>query len=587
MLEAIKDIGNLKIKQGGKDPLEILLEDPNANGHYNKVAVIVLKEAEGIFEFIDVELEEYDSDKIFSYLFRRGSSAGSNYSLTALLTDDPSKTMKIKVLGWFSSLLKAKKLPLKNEEINYLKQLQKCLDDEKTSIISKINNIKSQIGKEGLVITLKIRTKEKDLYIGEISLFRQLLRYLINKKDEKISSSDKVCSLCGEIKENVVGNLSTYTFYTLDKPGFITGGFNDNDAWKNFPVCTDCKLELEEGKKYVQSNLAFRFCGLKYFLIPKFLWGKEETLDEVFEILEDTTKKISLKQKDINSIIDDEEEVLDAIKEVNDNVTLYFLFIHKFNSAERIRLLIEDVFPSHVRTIFNSKRWVDEKFETPFHFKTIRSFFMKSDPNNKNNDLDKYFLEIINRIFKLKKIQIEFLVKFLMKKIRTAWIKDSYFHISVQDAMKVLLFMEHLNLIDMEVKKMESKEFDIIFERYGCQFQTPLKRGLLLLGTLTELLLRKQYSERSAKPFMKQLKNFKMAEKDFKGLLPKVQNKLEEYDSFDMGKRRIAKEAADYLLQSEGNWKLSLDEMNFYFCAGMNLVDEVCNIVYVKTDKSN
>jgi CRISPR-associated protein Csh1 len=153
--------------------------------------------------------------------------------------------------------------------------------------------------------------------------------------------------------------------------------------------------------------------------------------------------------------------------------------------------------------------------------------------------------------------------------------------------MKVLLFMEHLDLIDMEVKEMELNKFDVIFERYGNQFRTPLKRGLLLLGTLTELLLRKQYSERSAKPFMKQLKNLKMTEKDFKGLLPKVQNKLEEYDSYDTGKRRIAKAAADYLLQSEDIWNLSLDEMNFYFCAGMNLADEICSIVYDKEEKPN
>lgn len=589
MLEAIKDIGSLKIKQGDKNILEILLQDPNANGSYNKVAAIILEESQGIFNFVDVELEDYNSDKIFSYLFRRGNSRESNYSLTAILTE-PSKTMRTKFLGWFSALWKIKNLPLKDEEIIYLKQIQKTLENEESTIISRISNIKSQMGKKGFIITLKIRTEEKDCYIGEISLFRFLLKYLVDKKDAKVFSTDKMCSLCGEIKDTVIGNLGTYKFYTLDKPGFITGGFNEKNAWKNFPVCLECKLEIEEGRKYVQSNLLFSFCGLSYFLIPKFLWGKEDTLNEVLDILVNTTKRISLKEKIVNSSIDDEEEILDVLKEVNDNVALYFLFIdnrNKLSAAEKIQLLIEDVFPSHLRTIFNAKRWVDEKFETPFHFSTIRKFFKRSDPKSKNDDLDKYFLEIINKIFKFKRIEIEFLEKFLMKGIRIAWIKDLYFHSSVQDAMKVLLFMEHLDLIDMEVKEMELNKFDVIFERYGNQFRTPLKRGLLLLGTLTELLLRKQYSERSAKPFMKQLKNLKMTEKDFKGLLPKVQNKLEEYDSYDTGKRRIAKAAADYLLQSEDIWNLSLDEMNFYFCAGMNLADEICSIVYDKEEKPN
>ena len=71
-----------------------------------------------------------------------------------------------------------------------------------------------------------------------------------------------------------------------------------------------------------------------------------------------------------------------------------------------------------------------------------------------------------------------------------------------------------------------------------------------------------------------------MNEKDFKGLLPKVQNKLEEYDSFDKGKRIVAKEASNYLLLSGDDWKMPVDELNFYFASGMNLIDEVIKIIY-------
>lgn len=94
------------------------------------------------------------------------------------------------------------------------------------------------------------------------------------------------------------------------------------------------------------------------------------------------------------------------------------------------------------------------------------------------------------------------------------------------------------------------------------------------------MLLRKQYQERGNKPFMKNLKSLKMLEKDFKGLLPKVQNKLEEYNSFDKGKRLIASEASAYLMVSGDEWKMSADELNFYFAAGMNLVSEIADIVY-------
>jgi len=72
-----------------------------------------------------------------------------------------------------------------------------------------------------------------------------------------------------------------------------------------------------------------------------------------------------------------------------------------------------------------------------------------------------------------------------------------------------------------------------------------------------------------------------MTERDFKGLLPKVQNKLEEYDSFDKGKRQLASEVANYLLLAGDDWTVSVDELNFYFAAGMNLTNEVAKVIYL------
>ena len=63
-------------------------------------------------------------------------------------------------------------------------------------------------------------------------------------------------------------------------------------------------------------------------------------------------------------------------------------------------------------------------------------------------------------------------------------------------------------------------------------------------------------------------------------MLPKVQNKLEEYDSFDKGKRQLASEVANYLLLAGDDWAMSVDELNFYFSAGMNLTNEVVKVIY-------
>ena len=64
--------------------------------------------------------------------------------------------------------------------------------------------------------------------------------------------------------------------------------------------------------------------------------------------------------------------------------------------------------------------------------------------------------------------------------------------------------------------------------------------------------------------------------------MPEVQNKLEEYDSFDTGKRAIASEASKYLLEAGDGWKMSVNEINFHFACGMNLTDDIAKVVYPK-----
>lgn len=97
-----------------------------------------------------------------------------------------------------------------------------------------------------------------------------------------------------------------------------------------------------------------------------------------------------------------EDDILDILAEEQDTMTMQFLFLKKEQSAERILLLIEDVLPSRLRTLFEAKVKVDKAFPSfPFHLGRIRTFFAKSDEGKKENDLDKYFLEMIDKVFKV------------------------------------------------------------------------------------------------------------------------------------------------------------------------------------------
>nr|WP_276576486.1 TIGR02556 family CRISPR-associated protein [Caldicoprobacter algeriensis] len=578
---AVKEIGQLRIKQEELDPLEVLVEDPDSNGSYKKVIAVVLEQrADGAWDFKEVGLEEYDKAKVMRYLYKSGAANGADFTPTARVSGKPSVTFDNKILGWFD-ILKERDLPISKEEREFLNQIKEALSKNADYIRNKVIQIREETpNKIGILVTLKFRQKSEEKYVGDFSVFKQLLLYQHDEKNQRCAAKNKVCSICGQKKDLVIGNLDTYAFYTLDKIGYITSGFKEKDAWKNFPVCRECKFALDEGKKYIENHLTFKFCGIKYNLIPKFIMGAEMIPEEVLDIFANTSKLVSLKQEAIDRITTDEDDILYYLKDIKDVIALNFLFINKTNAAERILLLIEDVFPSRIRRIFDAKYKTDAVFSNTFTFGSIRSFFAKSDPNKREYDLDGYFLDIVDRVFKGRPVSYHFLLKFIMKKVRHEFINDGYFYQAVKDGLMTIYFLQTLGLIEMEEEVMEERVFDGLFAKYGPAFETPLKRGLFLMGALTELLLRKQYKERGAKPFMKNLKSLKMNESDFKGLLPKIQNKLEEYNAFDKGKRILAREAANYLLLAQDKWQMPLDELNFYFAAGMNMVDEVARIIY-------
>jgi CRISPR-associated protein Csh1 len=585
MLDAVKEIGDIILGKKISYPLETLLEDPNAEGKCKNVFCLTFEERERKYQYKGIEREEYSTDKLVRYLYRSGSNNGANFSPSTKVTKI-DKTLKNKIIRWFKEVLSNKNIKLSTEERAFLENLSQEIMNNKEKLIKEYNELIKEIPKKegGIFLTFKFRSPHKIEYLGDKEVFVRILQDLLRIKEGKKGSTIGICSICLEEKEVSVGN-GIYTFFTVDKPGFIAGGFKKKEAWKNFPLCEDCRRSLEKGKEYINKELTFKLGGLSYQLIPKFVIGKEFVKEDVLNTFFETNKLINLRKREAKKYLTDEEDILNYLSFVEDNLTLNFLFIERRQSAEKILALIEDVLPSRFRTIFNIKDKIDKLFETDFTFRNLWTFFSKSDPNNRDQDLINYFLDIVDRIFKARPIDKNFLMQFIMKRVRIAFVREEYFPQVVKDAIMSLLFLTYLNLIQMEVKLMdEERLFDPVFKRFSPTFDHPVKKGLFLLGALTQMLLNIQYSQRESTPFRKQLKSLKMEEKDFKGLLPKVINKLQEYDAFDKGKQKIAEEASYYLLQAGDNWKLSNDELNFYFVCGMNLLPEITSIVYEKTN---
>ena len=100
-----------------------------------------------------------------------------------------------------------------------------------------------------------------------------------------------------------------------------------------------------------------------------------------------------------------------------------------------------------------------------------------------------------------------------MNDVRRAFQRDEYFSLITKKALCNLIFFQYLKIISFDWNGVEclmgqNQSIDNLFDKYGEFMRDSVKRGIVLTGVLTELLLRKQYHDRKAKPFMKNLKDF-------------------------------------------------------------------------------
>ena len=531
-----------------------------------------------------------------------------------MITTVESTFDRIKILPWFKKHDKLEP----DEDINFLVEIGTCIRQNKERILNDLKDRHKQ-DKGNNVISLKIDNK----YLGDYEIFRRILvdrakENLYSKYGKVSKSENKICSVCNQRRAEVYGFVDTYKFYTVDKPGFVTGGFHQEDAWKNYPVCLNCALILEAGKKYLGNSMKFNFYGFNYLLIPKFVSEvNKETKKETFKIMEQQQDP-KFRKEEIKRLTSDENEILELMSEQKNYFNLNFMFYDAPRGYDgavfNILLHIADVLPSRLKTLFDVKKDVDEidifrecmipVFENKkktgekpldFNFGVLRTFFPRISDNRAYN---KYFLDIVNKIFTNKPINYNFLMNFIMQRIRDNFINDYPTKISILKGFMLLNYLKTLGIIKLKERRdMNNKETeenwgifegatssggkeikqktDSFFSEFVDFFDNDAKRAVFLEGVLVQKLLNIQRlpgvsnAQPGKEPFRPRLKGLKLDEKQLKKLLPEIQNKLEEYGKnyYQTLELIISK----YFVSARNGWTMSNDEISFYFVLGMNL----------------
>lgn len=479
MIEAVSKIGdNVQGNNGGGDSLSTYIENPNSNGKYKSVLIVLLIEIDGEYSFSRVVMDEFNSD-FNLYLYKKGAPNGTDATPTSKLAGNLEKTFQNRFLKWFENY---DSYDVSKEEKDALRKMKIAINDQKDRILAELQEKYSQKeSKDNAIITLGFEKNESYSYLNECPIFKKILlrmgkdKYFIKKSQGESLGKDAACSVCRETKDEVYGFAIPWTFHTFDKPGFIAGGFKVGESWKNTPVCFDCATRLEVGKKYIEENLDFGFYGFRYLLVPKLAFGGDEnaTLKEVLSILggKDEKRTIKINREIKNRITADENEIFDFVKDKKDFFSNSLIFYKKEQSSYRILLSVDGILPSRLKAIFDAKEKVDERFKIyndsilsedqreknhlEFNFGVLRRFFPSE---SKNRTFDKIFLEIVDKIFVGDQISYYLLMDFIMSKVREAFIKGYPTNITTLNGFLLLNYVEKLNLF--KANKLEMKDMN-------------------------------------------------------------------------------------------------------------------------------
>jgi CRISPR-associated protein Csh1 len=551
------------------------------------------------YKGIDIEKVRSDGDGFRKYAYRKGTSGrAGDVTITTKLTIKKLDNIKDKQ---FSKLINEK-----DKENSLFEMIYEVFKDNfsniKNEIKNRYNNFTKQ-EKESTGISIKITQDDKVLYLNNFNVVRKIIEkeYSKSKKSQDNTesiASNKICSVSNKKEEDVFGFAAPFKFSTFDKPGFISGYFNKEKNWRNYPISSKSALKLELGRRFIRKNLNSRFYGHEYIIVPnpiiKINNKKLETLINLIHTAIINPNVVGQRRSKA------EERVMKIIGEQDSNyfyVDLLFFNENKTNKSIKIELMLEEILPSRFRQLFievpstvnknqifkNAITIKKEQQDLIFSFQIIRDFF------------DSDFLDVTNKLFLGKPLSKEYVFEHIMSLIRKKYndskTKNGFVepvHWIVLKAIMLLAYLQQLNIITnnkkynyMDVEKTQKNEARFNLDRFNefvkenkSFLDSDIKTGIFAVGVLVRFLFDIQNANLHNTPFEAKLRGYKLNPELLMKVYTEALDKIQKYQNF-YTYQELRDIIGKYFVVKFNELKnFSNNELSFYFVAGLELGKE-------------
>jgi CRISPR-associated protein Csh1 len=606
--KAIAKIGHWQLEQNKElAPVDLYIENmfPGKDSQM-LLLVFEITGANGdltcFYKGIDTEKVGKNSTSYRKYAYRKGTSGrAGDVTITTKISD----TKKLENIRDFQ-----------------FPKFRNSREEEKESALFKVieneynkfyQNIKLQVNqflkdapkgeKESMGISIAIDKNSQRYYLNDFSIVHQIIEssYLeskISQNNKESRTNSKCCSVSGKLEEDIYGFAAPFKYSSPDKPGFISGFFNKEKFWRNYPISSHEALALEYGKKYIKQNLTGYFYGHEFLFIPHpVIKSDNERLEMIVELLKDAFAVAREKKVSKSERAGAEEYVQKLIARQDNYFYLDMLFYSEDKKTEaiRIKMMLEEVLPSRFSKLFIEvpeiinrnplfKNAITIKKETDdlkFTFQIVNIFF------------DDKFLDVVQRIFQGKPISTVFLyeriIAFIRKNYNEAKTQEKWTEPAAWSVLKAIMLINYLeelgiiknnknyNYMDTTTSEKKTGRFNLDgfneFVKVNQSFlDCDIKVGVFAVGVLVRFLFDIQHRSLGNTPFENKLRGYKLNPELLMQVYTEALDKIQKYQKNFYVYSDLREIISQYFIvkQQEMN-AMSNNELSFYFVAGLEM----------------
>lgn len=614
--KAIAQIGKYALsRQVQQEPYLLFVQNlqPNRDFQMLLIDVGLGKDDNGAWkaEYKGVDFQRVGESNYRAYGYRKGSARGGDITFTTKY-GDPEKKIPSMLKNLFPKAIGQATNQGWQDEKGKLEALLTELKLHQDQLVQDLQLAHQSLDKqEQMKAGLSVRAFIEDEAILPVA-WQSMQALLIESGTEgnatkyNVTSKavNQLCSVCYQKRELIYGFGSPFKYATVDKPGMVSGFFEQKNNWKNYPICSDCTLQMEMGSLYMQQHLRRSFYGASYFMMPQLVLNSQSghmarilrEMDDLYE----ATKDVPIGMR--------EDSVLRRIGQMDNYFMLNLLFFEEnpTTKAIRIQLQLNEIFPSRFRLLFENipqkinrhqlfKQSYSEKKQLKdlrFAFGFLKDFFTTD------------FYSFIQKVFLGQNISLALVYAGFMDKIREHYRKSkssstAYVEpvpLTILKAYMVLGYLSHLDIIPLksftimeeqvmgeaviaDEKEKQQFSFSLLesfLENQPEFFDTPGKKGVFALGVLVKQVMNLQYSSLKSTPFEKKLKGYQVNLADLRHIYVEAISLLKKYlkanNMAPNAYQDLRELTAEYFaVQNASLSTLDNNELAFYFVSGLEL----------------